>query len=108
AEEVDRLLKCRIGRGRLSRLDRNRHVRLQARLVDPAPCRRPPPGDRQSERAAFAGQLLPLLDGALPERLLADEERPARVLQRPRDDLTGRCALAVDETDDANGWVGRE
>ena len=38
--------------------------------------------DGQLERAALAGELLPLLDGALAERLLADERRPSGVLER--------------------------
>ena len=78
---------------------RERHddVRGQPDLVDPALVGRQPAGDRQLERAALAGQLLPLLDGALAERLLADERRPLRVLERAGDDLARRRAAAVDE-----------
>ena len=55
------------------------------------------------ERAGLAGQLLPLLDRALAERLLADERRPLRVLERAGDDLAGRRAAAVDQADDPSG-----
>ena len=48
------------------------------------------------KRAALAGELLPLLDGALAERRLADQRRPLAVLQRAGDDLARRGAPAVD------------
>ena len=48
-------------------------------VVDPALVRGQPLGDRQLERAALAGQLLPLLDRALAERLSGRRASPARV-----------------------------
>ena len=70
--------------------------------MDPALVRRQPAGDRELERPALAGELLPLLHGALAERGLADERRPLRVLEGPRDDLARRGAPAIDQADDAD------
>ena len=64
--------------------------------------------DGQAERAALAGQLLPLLDGALAERGLAHERGPSGVLQGSGDDLAGGGAPAVDETDDPEVVAGRD
>ena len=75
-------------------------VRGQPDLVDPALVRRQPAGDREPERPTLAGELRPLLDGALAERLLADERGPLRVLEGAGHDLARRGAAAVDEADD--------
>ena len=99
AEDLERLVERQILVGRRALRDRHDDIRGQADVVDPALVRCQPAGDGQLERAAVA-ELLPLLDGALAERLLADERRPLRVLERAGDDLAGRRAAGIDQADD--------
>src|SRR5687768_17576595 len=87
-----------VGIGLRGPLDRD--LRLKPDVVDPAPARGQPTGDRQAERAALARQLLPLLDGPLAERRLAHEGRPPGVLQGPGDDLAGGRTAPVDQAHD--------
>ena len=75
-------------------------VRGDALVVDPRLVRGEPAGDRQPERAALAGQLLPLLDRALAETGLADQRRAVVVLERTGHDLAGRRAALVDQHDE--------
>ncbi len=106
AEHLERLVEVRVGAGRERVREGHDDVRRQPDGVDPALVGRQPARDGQLERAAFAAELLPLLDGALAERLLADERGPLRVLQRARDDLARRRAAAVDEDDELDLRVG--
>ena len=80
-------------------------VRFDARVVDRTPVRGEPARDREAERAAFAGQLLPLLDGPLAECRLADERGATGVLQRAGDDLARGGAPPIDQAHDADRRV---
>ena len=80
AEDLQGPIEDRVGArrdGRSGIVDGD--VGLDADVVDPALVRRQPPRDRQAERAALAGQLLPLLDRALAERGLRRRASPGRV-----------------------------
>ena len=68
-------------------------VRGQARCRGSSACPASASGDRELERAALAGQLLPLLDGALAERLSGRRASPARcpAARRRRSRSPTRC-----------------
>src|SRR4029079_6722376 len=89
-QQLERLVECRIAAGREWRRQGHLDIGREARAVDPALVRGQPAGDGQLEGTALTAQLLPLLDGALPERLLADETGTPCVLECARDDLAGR------------------
>src|SRR5688572_30145746 len=61
AEQLQRPVQRGVGVGVQLGGERDRQLRLEADVVDPTLARRQPAGDREAERAALAGQLLPLL-----------------------------------------------
>src|SRR4029079_4670309 len=77
--------------------DIDRDVRLDTDAVASVTVTCEPFRDRETECAALAGELLPLLDGPLAERPLPDERSPAGVVQRSRYGLTGGRTATVDE-----------
>ena len=78
-------------------------------VVDPALVGRQPARDRELERAALARQLLPLLDGALAERLSGRRASPARGpgARRRRSRSPRRCRRRSGTTSSIVG-IGRD
>src|SRR4051794_35258600 len=105
-EDLERLGEVRVGARRMRIGQGHHHIRREADRVDPALRRGQPASDGQLEGATLPAELLPLLDGALPEGLLTDERRALRVLERSGDDLARRRAAVIDQDDDLDLRVG--
>src|SRR3954452_19658492 len=105
-EDLERLGEVRVGARRKRIGQGHHHIRREADRVDPALRRGQPASDGQLEGATLPAELLPLLDGALPEGLLTDERRALRVLERSGDDLARRRAAVIDHDDDLDLRVG--